>query len=380
MQTPVFDRVAREGVLFRNSFASCPSCTPSRSSVLTGRHIWQVEQAGVLYGTIPARYPVLTHLLEDAGYHTGYTGKSWGPGKWEAGGLTRHPNGKEYNSRTLEPPAAGLDTRDYAGNFDGFLADRPAEAPFFFWFGCTEPHRVYQDGVGLASGKRLEDVKVPSFWPDTEVVRSDILDYYYEIEWFDQQLGRMITKLEEMGELDNTIVIVTSDNGMPFPRAKVNLYDWGTRMPLAVRWGDRLRGGRTAEEIVSHIDFAPTFLEAAGVTPPTDMTGESLLPVLSGEGGGREFALTALERHTWCRPDGATYPIRAIRTRITSICAILSRTDGQRAGRSLFPRTRRFTGMWTVARRRRSWWRIADGTRKSMSFASASDRLRSYMT
>lgn len=315
VQTPVFDRVAREGVLFHNSFASCPSCTPSRSSVLTGRHIWQVEQAGVLYGTIPARYPVLTHLLQDAGYHAGYTGKSWGPGNWQAGGLTRHPNGKEYNARTLEPPAAGLDTRDYAANFEDFLADRPAEAPFFFWYGCTEPHRVYQDGVGAASGRRLEDVEVPPFWPDTELVRSDILDYYYEIEWFDRQLGRMLTKLEEIGELDNTIVVVTSDNGMPFPRAKVNLYDWGTRMPLTVRWGNRVTGGRKVDDIASHIDFAPTFLEAAGVAPPPEMTGKSLLPMLSGDGGGHEFALTGLERHTWCRPDGATYPIRAIRTR-----------------------------------------------------------------
>ncbi len=315
-QTPVFDRVAGEGVLFTHSFACCPSCTPSRSSVLTGRQMWEVEQAGVLYGTLPARFPIVTHILADAGYHAGFTGKPWGPGNWRAGGLTRHPNGAEYNRRRFsEPVAGGIDLRDYAANFDDFLADRPDESPFFFWFGCTEPHRVYRPGIGLSSGKRLEDVKVPSFWPDTEEIRSDILDYYYEVEWFDRQLGRMLERLEERGELENTLVVVTSDNGMPFPRAKVNLYDWGVRMPLAIRWGDRVAGGSISGELVSHVDFAPTFLQAAGIEPPASFAGQSLLPLLQGDKGRRSHILTGLERHTWCRPGGATYPIRAIRSR-----------------------------------------------------------------
>lgn len=321
VRTPVFDRVAGEGVTFTHSFAACPSCTPSRSAVLTGRHVWQVGQGGVLYGTLPGEHPLYTHLLEDAGYHVGNTGKGWGPGNWRAGGLKRRPTGKEYNNRLLrEPVAEGIDARDYAANFEEFLADRPAGAPFCFWFGCTEPHRVYQNGIGLKSGKRLEDVEVPPFWPDVDVVRGDMLDYYCEIEWFDAQLGRMIAKLEQIGELDNTLVIVTSDNGMPFPRAKVNLYDWGVRMPLAVRWGDRVGGGRAIDDFTSHTDLAPTFLEAAGIAPPETMAGRSLLPLLdSGRAGviepNRDHVCTALERHTWCRPEGATYPIRAIRTR-----------------------------------------------------------------
>jgi uncharacterized sulfatase len=213
---------------------------------------------------------------------------------------------------------SGIDKRDYAANFKDFLAQRPGGAPFCFWFGCTEPHRVYEKGIGLKSGKRLEDVAVPPFLPDTEEIRSDLLDYYYEVEWFDRQLGQMLTALDQMGELDRTMVVVTSDNGMPFPRAKVNLYDWGVRMPLAIRWGDRIaRRGRAAAEFVSHIDFAPTFLQAAGIAPPVEVEGRSLLPLLysSAPDKTRDCVYTAFERHTMCRPDGATYPCRAIRTK-----------------------------------------------------------------
>ncbi len=318
--TPAFDRVAKEGVLMTHAFATCPSCTPSRSSILTGRHIWQIEQGGVLYGTIPKKYPLCSHLLADAGYHVGYTGKGWGPGNLAAGGLTRNPIGMEYNERQMSSVPSGIDVRDYAANFEAFLNDRPEDAPFFFWFGCTEPHRVYEDGVGLKSGKKLADAKVPKFWPDTDLVRSDLLDYAYEIEWMDAHLKRMLDKISALGELDNTLVVVTSDNGMPFPRAKVNLYDHGVRMPLAICWPKAVPGERVIDDFMSHIDLAPTFLEAANITPPKEMTGRSLLPILTSKASGivdstRDRAYFALERHTWCRPEGATYPIRGMRTR-----------------------------------------------------------------
>ncbi|MBI3471953.1 MAG: sulfatase [Candidatus Solibacter usitatus] len=321
VQTPAFDRVAREGVMFTHSFCAAPSCTPSRSTILTGRHIWQVEEGGVLHGAMPSKFPLFPHLLEDAGYHTGFTGKSWGPGNWQAGGLKRHPCGKEYNQRSMAGPIPkGISNTDYSANFQDFLAARPAGSPFCFWFGSREPHRVYEEGLGLKSGKKLEDAAPPPFWPDVPEVRGDILDYCAEIDWYDRQLGRILSQLERTGELDNTLVVVTSDNGMPFPRAKVNLYDWGVRMPLAIRWGKRVAAGRVVDDFVSHTDFAPTFLEAAGLPAPPGAAGRSLLPLLdSGKRGlvetQRDCAFPALERHTLCRPDGATYPMRAIRTR-----------------------------------------------------------------
>lgn len=315
--TPAFDRLAREGVLFRHSFCASPSCTPSRSAVLSGRHIWQVGEAGVLYGSIPPTLPLYPHLLEDTGYATGFTGKGWAPGDWKALGSTRHPCGKEYNEhRHSEPVRRGIEPGDYAANFRQFLQEKPAGKPFCFWLGCKEPHRIYDEGSGLRLGKKLEDAQVPEFLPDTPAVRSDLLDYYLEIEWYDQQLARTLKVLEESGQLENTLIVATSDNGMPFPRAKVNLYDWGVRMPLVVRWGDKLKPGSVVNDLVSHTDLAPTFLDAAGVPRPAGIAGKSLLPLLMGQAdSGREQVFTAMERHTMCRPNGETYPMRSIRTR-----------------------------------------------------------------
>ena len=187
---------------------------------------------------MPPTLKLFPHLLADAGYHTGFAGKSWVPGNWQAAGLTRHPCGREYNAARLAPvPNAALDPRDGAANFAAFLKDRPARAPFCFWFGSTEPHRAYEQGAGLKQGKKLEEARVPAYLPDTPEVRSDLLDYYAEVEWFDQQVGRVLAELEKTGELDNTLIIVTSDNGMPFPRAKGTLYEAGVHMPLAMRWG-----------------------------------------------------------------------------------------------------------------------------------------------
>ncbi len=320
IQTPSFDGIARQGVLFDRSFCTSPSCTPSRSSILTGRYPWQVEQAGVLYGTIPPKYPIVTHLLADAGYHAGFTGKGWGPGDWAAAGLTRHPNGKEYNSRQHSiAPHPGLDPRDYASNFSDFLRERPNGAPFFFWLGSAEPHRPYQKGSGLAAGHQLGEVTVPPYWPDTPEVRGDILDYIAEIEWFDVQLARTLGVLASAGELENTLIVVTSDNGMPFVRSKVNLYDPGVHMPLAIRWGGRVAPGRRVSDFVQHTDLAPTFLAAAGLPIPPSISGRSLLPILDSKASGqiepsRDFAITGMERHVMARPDGATYPMRALRT------------------------------------------------------------------
>jgi uncharacterized sulfatase len=320
VKTPAFDRVANEGILFTNSFSACPSCTASRSAVISGQDIWRLKQAGVLFGSIPKDLKIYPHLLADAGYHVGYTGKGWLPGNFSDLGLDRDPIGKEYNGEKEGHIAEGIDRRNYSANFKVFLNDKKEHQPFCFWFGSTEPHRVYQDGVGKMTGKKLEDVEVPKFWPDVDIVRSDILDYYYEIEWFDSHLASMLNDLEQLGELDNTLVVVTSDNGMPFPRAKTTLYDWGVRMPLAISWGDKIQGGRVVEDLVSHTDFAPTFLEAAGIAVPEEMTGRSLIPIFTSEKSGivdpsRDRIFTATERHTWCRPNGATYPVRAIRTK-----------------------------------------------------------------
>ena len=164
-----------------------------------------------------------------------------------------------------------------------------------------------------------DKVRVPAVFPDTPDVRSDICDYFFEIQRFDREIGEMLALLGEAGQSERTIVVITSDNGMPFPRAKANLYDLGSRMPLAIRWPAQVPGGRKVNDFVNLTDLAPTFLEAAGLNPPAQMTGRSLIPILTSNANGkvekdRDFVVAGRERHAWCRIDGLGYPARMIRT------------------------------------------------------------------
>jgi N-sulfoglucosamine sulfohydrolase len=320
VSTPAFDRIAREGVLFRNAFAASPGCSPSRAALLTGRHDWQLEQAGTHASSFPAKYVTYPDLLEQSGYFVGFTGKGWGPGNWQDF-RPRNPAGPEFSDRETEPPYSGISKTDYAANFKEFLEQKPANQPFCFWYGAHEPHREYEKGAGLKAGKRLEDVVVPPFLPDTEEIRSDILDYAIEVEWFDQHLARMIEMLERAGELDNTLIIATSDNGMPFPRAKANAYEYGIHMPLAIRWGARVPGSRVVDDLVGWVDLTATILEAAGVKHPAEFppAGSSILDTLESRQQGlvdasRTQVFSARERHSSSRYENWTYPQRALRT------------------------------------------------------------------
>jgi N-sulfoglucosamine sulfohydrolase len=320
VETPAFDRVAREGVLFRNAICGSPGCSPSRAALLTGRYPWQLQQAGTHASSFPAEYRVYPDILEQAGYFVGYTGKGWGPGNWQVSGRARNPAGVEYNRRQLkQAPTRGISKRDYAGNFEEFLADCPKDRPFCFWYGGYEPHRAFESGSGERAGKDPAAVGVPGFLPDVGVVRQDLLDYCLEIENFDHHLNLMLKQLEERGELDNTLVVVTSDNGMAFPRAKANCYEYGIHVPLAIRWPRCVQGQRVVDDVVSFVDLAPTFLEAAGLPAVDAMAGRSLGGILKSAKSGvveadREQVFSARERHSSSRYNNWTYPQRALRT------------------------------------------------------------------
>ncbi len=317
-KTPAFDRIAREGVRFNYAYCAAPSCAPSRSALLTGRHIWQLEEGGLLFGALKAKYTLVTHALEDAGYQTASTGKTYGPGRYDRA-FGRPLFGKTFNKHKLADRRPGRSSLDYATNFETFFKQRDKGKPFFFWYGSSEPHQLFDVGGWQKAGKKLEDALVPKCLPDHPVTRGEFLDYGIEIEHFDTHLARMIAILEEAGELDNTIIIVTSDHGNPMPRSKANLYDSGARVPLAIRFPPKVTGSRVVDDFVGLWELAPTVLELAGAEVPKSVTGRSLLPVLTSKASGqvdpkRDSIVTAFERHIICRRDGLGYPMRSIRT------------------------------------------------------------------
>lgn len=298
VKTPTFDRVAKEGLLFKHAFISSPSCTPSRNAILTGQQFFRLGGGANLWSVLDTKHQSFVHLLGDAGYETGHMRKMWGPGNvsnWEL-----NPAGRKFK------------------NFQAFLDRRDASKPFCFCFGAFDPHRGYKEGSGKDSGMDLDKIKLFGCFPDSETIRSDVADYYFEVQRFDREVGAALKKLEELGELDNTVVVVTGDHGMPFPRCKSNLYDSGARVPMAVRWPRRIKAGRVCEEFVSTTDLAPTFLEAAGVEVPAAMTGKGWAPIFDDAEStdDRSFVIFGKERHVPAQeaPDYGGYPMRAIRT------------------------------------------------------------------
>jgi arylsulfatase A-like enzyme len=319
IKTPNFDRVANEGVRFTNCFTSNPKCSPSRATILTGRNTWQLREAINHMSIFPKGLTVYPDLLEKSGYAIGMTGKGWGPGDFESTGYPHNPAGPEFQKFKLKPPYTGIAPVDYVRNFEDFLNQKSKDKPFCFWMGGHEPHRVYEEGSGVRAGRDLASVKLPSYLPDRKQVRSDFLDYALEVEWFDAQLGKALAKLEQLGELDNTFIVVTSDNGMPFPRVKGQIYEEDFHLPMAIRWGKHMAGGRVIGDFINFRDFAPTFMEVAGLRPAPSMTGHSFLDVLkSGKSGivdsSRNVMLVGKERHDLGRPHDEGYPVRAIRT------------------------------------------------------------------
>ncbi|MEP3210939.1 MAG: sulfatase [Maribacter sp.] len=299
VHTPTFDWLAENGAVFENAYCSAPSCSPSRASILLGRYPHQNESAGNLWSVIPNKFPNWVSLLKEAGYHSGKSRKGWAPGDFKAGGYEHNPAGRDYP------------------DFRTFLKNKKDEQPFVYWFGSSDPHRIYETNSGVKTGMDLSLVEVPGFLPDLPCVRNDILDYYYEVERFDRECGNIIAQLKENQMLENTLIIMTSDNGMPFPRAKATLYDYGTRMPLAMYWKDHIEGGKIVTDFMNFVDFAPTFLEAAQLEIPLVFSGSSLLEIFTSQGNKSDRTKVFLERerHANVRKGDLSYPIRAIRTK-----------------------------------------------------------------
>jgi arylsulfatase A-like enzyme len=294
-RTPNFDRIASEGVLFRNAFVNAPSCTPCRSALLSGQYFWRTGRGAILQGGVwDDMIPSWPLLLRDGGYHIGKSWKVWSPGTpvdapygrqdyvyQKAGGRIN-----QFSENATKLVAAGMSFEramqeildEVRANFKAFLDDRDGEQPFCYWFGPTNVHRKWTRG----SGKKLwainpEDLrgKIPPFLPDVPEVREDLADYFGEIQAFDAALGVLLDELKGSGKYDNTLIVVSGDHGPPgFPHGKCNLYDFGTRVALAIA-GPGVRGGRVVDDLVNLANLAPTLLEAGNVQSPDVMTAHT---------------------------------------------------------------------------------------------------------
>ena len=342
VETPNFDRVAAEGAVFTNALVPAPSCTPCRSSILAGQYFWQTGLGAILQGAVwdeaIATFPL--ELEAKGGYFVGYQYKVWSPGRTlnapiGAARTRFEPAGRNFNQFshwvTANAPARGTEAAkevlydETRQNFRAFLAARPAEQPFCYWWGPTNTHRTWERGSGKALwGIEAHDLKgrLPAFLPDVHEIREDAADYLGECQAVDKGLGILLEELAAAGELANTLLVVSGDHGIPgMPRAKCNLYDIGCEVALAVRWPGQVAPGRVVDDFVNLMDLGPTFCEAGGIDIPATMTGRSLIPVLRAPGSGqidptRDFVVTGRERHVGFAREGyLPYPQRSLRTR-----------------------------------------------------------------
>ena len=288
IRTPNIDRMASEGMRFEKAFLTVSSCSPSRSSIVTGRYPTNTD-ADELHWPLPGEQITFVEKLKAAGYWTGAAGK------WHLGDAVRDrfDEIREVDTSGFQLPTgdagkAGKFVESLEGEAQSGCADwipllkaRPKDKPFFLWLAALDPHRDYHEGI-LGEPHQPEDAKLPPYHVDTPGTRADYALYYDEISRLDKYLGHVFAELEEQGVADNTLVLFFSDNGRPFPRDKTTVYDSGVRTPWIVRWPDRVKSGTTCRRLVSVIDIAPTLLSLAGVKPSSSSTfvGRNFLPLL----------------------------------------------------------------------------------------------------
>ena len=321
VKTPNIDGLARQGLAFDNAYVPTSKCAPCRAAILTGRNPWQNGQAANHQNYFPAELRTFTEALRDSGYRTLASGKVWGPGIAEdSDGKKRNFALKSLKQAKVKPPEKAKSVDQMFGDFLSYQRD---DSPFFYWHGSSDPHRPYDKGAGAAEGKKPRDIDhVPAYWPDNELTRNDMLDYATEVERFDAMVGDFVRQLKNHDLFGNTIVVVTSDHGMPFPRVKGHTYDDAHRVPMVISWPEGIvKPGRRIADLISVIDLAPTFLTLAGIAPEAsgmEMTGQGFIDLLENtKPKSRPFILIGRERNdVFARVGSETglgYPVRAIR-------------------------------------------------------------------
>lgn len=322
VDTPNIDRIAREGLYFERAYAPSPTCTAARSAIISGQHTWKLGSAALLHGKFSSELISYQDLLANGGYEVAYTGKGWGPGVLEKRPTGLSPTGKSFNAakRNESKQLGGI---DLVRNFELFLEQRDPNKPFSFWVGSVEPHRPYDMSVDNRFNSEESYGGIPDFLPKNATVGRYLSAYLNEVEVFDNDVGALYEVLKSKNLLENTVIVVTSDNGMPFSRAKTQNYEYGVRVPLLIRWPGIRAPGRRINDLISLTDLAPTFLDLAGLGEPSVMTGKSLGKILASDKSGqvdpqRRYAFTTFERHSLKIREGENnlgYPRRAIHSK-----------------------------------------------------------------
>ena len=310
IRTPNIDRLAAEGVRFTDAVLTISSCSPSRSSLLTGKYPHETD-AEQLHWPLPARNETFSERLTEAGYFTAAVGK-WHLGNQvkdrfdlvvEAGSggfvLPTGPDGAPLEMTAGANPSGCAD-------WVPVLKNRPRDKPFFLWLAALDPHRDYAadtlpDPHAPFAPHTAADAVVPPFLPDAPAVRRDLAAYMDEVTRLDGYVGAVLDELDRQGVADNTLVLFMSDNGRPFPRCKTTLYDSGVKTPLIARLPGATPPGTTCERLVSSVDVSATILDLCGAGPLEAGRGESFLPLMKGPAGPavRDFAFSEKNWHDY---------------------------------------------------------------------------------
>lgn len=284
VKTPNIDKLASQGLQFNNAFLTASSCSPSRCSIISGKYPHS-NGAAELHTPLPANEIPFPLILKENGYYTAQAGK------WHLGPNIYHAFDRYTDNNGYKNGDGGED------NWIPFLKDRPKDKPFFFWLASHDAHRPWgADDFHITHNP--EDIEVPLFFENTPETRQDMASYYNEIGRFDYFIGEIRNELDKQGVLENTVIIVMSDNGRPFPRCKTRVYDSGMKTPFIVFWPEGIANkGELSESLISAVDIAPTILEMAGVEIPKKYQGKSFLPVIKNPSA--EIRTIVFSEHNW---------------------------------------------------------------------------------
>ena len=295
--TPNLQRLAEEGVLFRQAFNTSPTCTPSRASMLTGQYPHNCGMYGLAHRGFVLAHPEhhLAHYLSAQGYQAVLAGMQH---------EHRDPHALGYQ---VILPTPTRQARDVAPAAVQFLDSRPVQ-PFYLSVGFEETHRPYpQAGPGDDPRYCLP----PPLFPDNPTTRQDMAAFMASARQFDQGAGQVLAALERNGLAEDTLVLCTTDHGVAFPRMKCNLSQQGMGVMLLLRGPGGFTGGQVIDALVSQLDVFPTLADAAGLPAPGWLQGVSLMPLVRGETrAARDVAFGEINYHCVYEPTRSARSLR----------------------------------------------------------------------